>query len=167
MVVKEMLDMKTIDGKDMFDKEFMLSSIKNVLKVVRKNTTGLNYFLNPQLNSIDEKNREIILEFELKDWYMNTVGNLHGGMMASICDVSMGVLAQHICYNTGGLFSPTTSLNMTYLNVIKREDNIKVKVKLMSEGKSLLNLRAEIYVNDNEKPATLANGTYKVLKEKR
>ncbi len=156
--------MKTIDNKDMFDREFMESSIKNVLQVVRKNSTGLNALLNPQLYSLDEKNREIIIEFKLEDWHTNTVGNLHGGMMASMCDLSMGIMAQHICYNVGGQFSPTTSLNMTYLKVITRDEPVRVKVKLMSEGKSLINLRAEIYTEDLKTPKALANGTYKVLK---
>ena len=52
----------------------------------------------PHLVSIDEKKQSLILGFPIRSWQLNDMGNLHGGMIFTSIDFTMGTFA--------GIFAP-------------------------------------------------------------
>lgn len=94
----------------------------------------------------------IAFEFTVRRDMTNPAGMLHGGGMAGMIDDCIGVN-----FFILGLeyFYPTINLNIDFLSGAKEGENVLVKTQVMKQGKTIINLRAEV-VNQNGKLLALA-----------
>ena len=76
---------------------------------------GLIGLMKPLFLSCSAENRSLTLDFAAEDWMLNSKQTLHGGMLASMLDNTMG-LAARFCCKTNRL--STVSLAVNYLRPV-------------------------------------------------
>ena len=73
----------------------------------------------------------------------NAAGTLHGGMAAAVVDQAMGFVVYAIQPGRG--FSPTVEMQLSFHRPLRAEGELLVKVEVLTAGKTLMHLRAEVF----------------------
>ena len=102
---------------------------------------------------VSYKNDECLVNFEAKPPMFNPQGTLHGGIIATAMDVSMG----HLLHHTTGA-GATLEMNVKYLLPIKNE-NVLCKGSFLKQGKTIGFLQSHLYREDG-KLAAYASATW-------
>lgn len=95
------------------------------------------------LESWDEAADTYTFRCRTEKWMANAAGSLHGGMAAAAVDQAMGFVVH--CIQPGAGFSPTVEMQMSYHRPLRAEGALLVRVQVLTRGKSLMHLRAEVY----------------------
>lgn len=95
-----------------------------------------------QVVSCDEANDTYVLKCKTEPWMCNHYGTLHGGMCATIMDQAMGMVCS--CLKKGFGTCTTVQLETDYHRPVTVEEDIIVRVHVMSVTKSLINMTAEL-----------------------
>lgn len=118
---------------------------------------SLNNLLSPEFISCSWEDKSIKLLFRSKHWMLNTGGNMHGGMIASVCDLTMGILARYL---KGSVNCVTVSLGVDYLRGIPADGDVIVEAKAEKAGRRVIFLTARVYRLPDRKLAATANATF-------
>lgn len=153
----------TID--EIFKQEDLEKNIKITMEKIKEQPGRLNEMMNIEYIECNAEERTVTFELPLFDWQMNPKDVLHGGITATMMDLSLGLFANCICWQVGGFFSPTVSLNINYLQPILLNDQILIKTQLVSSGSSLLTLNGEARIKGSNRIAATATATYKVMRK--
>lgn len=95
----------------------------------------------------------------VQPWMANIAGILHGGMAAAVVDQAMGFVVYAIQPGKG--FSPTVEMQMSFHRPLPVKGELLVKVEVLTAGKTLMHLRAEIFTfAAPEKLCVSATGVY-------
>ena len=98
------------------------------------------------------------LEMPVRPEHRNTIGFLHGGVIASLLDIagavsgSFGVSEEYV--------SVTINLNCNYLSPL-RADTVVAEGELIRANKSLFFAEARLYDPEHKRLCATASGTYK------
>ena len=99
------------------------------------------------------------LRCKTMDWMRNIAGTLHGGMCATLVDQSMGCVAY--CAKPGEGAAPTIEMNVSYHRPLIPEEDVLIRVQLVSVSRSLMHLRSEAYlISQPDKLCISASGVY-------
>lgn len=82
-----------------------------------------------------------VLRGKTADWMRNIAGTLHGGMCATLVDQAMGCVA--FCAKPGEGIAPTVEMNVSYHRPLIPEEDVLIRVRLISQGKHMIHLQAE------------------------
>ena len=74
-------------------------------------------------------------------WMKNAFGSLHGGIITTILDQGMGMLAT--CLMEGTAITPTVQMNVIYHRPLIPGDNVLLKVHVETMTRTLIHIRAE------------------------
>lgn len=96
-----------------------------------------------------------LVRLPVRDFLFNPVGTLHGGIIATVMDVSMGHLLNH-AYGAGGA---TLEMKIQYLRPIAKGE-ASCEARFLQKGRSLAFLEARLYDQAN-KLAAVATSTWK------
>ena len=107
---------------------------------------------------VDVKRGEIEIEFLIRPEWANPTGLLHGGMQGALIDDTIGMTTATLGYQ-GFLISVNSQLN--YLGKAKVGDEIRVKARVIREGKNIVNISAEI---EDKNGKIIATGNSNLLK---
>ena len=102
----------------------------------------------------------VTMEFDLLPQFLNSQGNLHGGVTASLADEA----AWHAIENNfgyGSRSSTTTELKVNYLRPIVG-DKVYARATLVRAGKTLCVSRVDIF-DQSQKLAAIGIVTYMLL----
>jgi uncharacterized protein (TIGR00369 family) len=129
----------------------------STITMVQKNTEYLNWlknyleetyqkpnlenFLNLQILNIEKG--KIAFSCNINDMQTNIYGFTHGGTLASICDVAMGVS----CITLDKLVV-TIDINISYIKNVPAGNTLIAKGEVISSGKTIMRAIGEIYHND-------------------
>ena len=116
----------------------------------------LSRFLGFKITYSDET---CIVKFKAKSPMFNPQGTLHGGIIATAMDVSMG----HLLHHTNGS-GATLEMNVKYLLPIKEEE-IVCKGSYLKRGKTIVFLQSHLFRADG-KLAASASATWIPLNKK-
>jgi uncharacterized protein (TIGR00369 family) len=98
------------------------------------------------------------LEMPVRPEHRNTVGYLHGGVIASLLDIAGAVSGS---FGTSEKFvSVTVNLNCNYLSP-QRADTVVVEGELIRANKSLFFAEARLFDPAHKRLCATATGTYK------
>ena len=98
------------------------------------------------------------LEMPVRPEHRNTVGYLHGGVIASLLDIAGAVSGS---FGASEKFvSITINLNCNYLSPL-RADTVIAEGELIRANKSLFFAEARLYDPEHKRLCATANGTYK------
>ena len=95
-----------------------------------------------RIDGFEKENRTMLCSVPTEEWMSAPRRFVHGGIIATIMDQSMGLYS---CTNTGGL-TPTISLQISYLRSVPINDRMCVRVRLGSAGRSVNQVTAEAWM---------------------
>lgn len=97
-------------------------------------------WLNGTVISVDEKSIEF--QFLVRKEMTNPAGTLHGGVICGMFDDCIGI--NFMILGTESFF-PTINLNVEFFSAVKEGDTVIVKTNVMKRGKSIINIKADMF----------------------
>lgn len=137
--------------------EHMERTYREAVKSSAQETLALNNELSPEFVFCSWKDQSLTFRFRNRPWMLNPGGNMHGGMTASMCDLTMGILAR---YMKGSIKCVTVHLGVDYMRQIPSGDNVIVEAKVEKEGKKVFFMSARVYRVSDGKLSATANATF-------
>ena len=94
------------------------------------------------LKLLDGSREEMWAEigFEAKEWSRNPYGGVHGGVIASIIDTSMGLT----CATYSNKYVSTTDLSVSYLKPMMNV-HYKIRVEITQVGSRMIRCMAKVF----------------------
>ncbi len=153
-----------LQKQDLYDQAGMERAFRSYFVDVAQDCDGtFNAMLGMRLHTCDHARRSVTLAMDTQPWMANPSGILHGGITASVLDLTMGLLAR---YCTGGRMTPTISMETSYLSPIPLGKTILVEATVTRPGYTICHTIGEIRVQGKETtPAATGVGTYYVSKK--
>lgn len=123
----------------------------------------INAMMNMELVSTDYDTKTVVLAFPVKDWQLNPAGNLHGGMIATALDITMGCVSY---VSQDVVFTPTIQMAVNYVSGISSNDTLIVEGICDHNGSRMSQTRAIARSKSNNRVIATANGSY-IMNSKR
>lgn len=149
---------------ELFRQDIFEKNIKEMVSALGKKEGRVNDMLEIELVECNGAEKQITFELPVLDWELNPNSVLHGGIGASMMDLCLGILANYVCHQTGGIFAPTVNMNINYLEPVPKDSRVIIKAVMVSSGRSILVLNGEGRIKSSGKLALTASATYKSLK---
>ena len=135
------------------EKEAM-DKIKRIAEEIQESEPGrVNDMLAPEPLSCDPETQTAKIRFEAKDWECNHRGELHGGAVASMFDVSMGMTVLAFTEHNS---VATADLSVSYIRPFTGKTFI-IDVNVIRAGRSMARMRA--IATDESTGKVLASAT--------
>ena len=90
--------------------------------------------LQPHIETCDAETPAITVSFPIFPWELNGNGVVNGGISATMLDAVMGTLS----YAISGGFTPTISLNLSYLRPVPAEGTLVVRAEATMVGRTVI-----------------------------
>lgn len=119
--------------------------------------TSLNEHLEAEFVSCDIEEGSLTLMYHIDPWMLNVMGSLHGGMIATICDLSMGLLTR---YYKGYGTCVTVHLSVEYTRDVPAESDLLVKAVMEKGGKNVFFTSARAYRTTDNKLAAVTTAEF-------
>ncbi len=100
------------------------------------------------------------LGFRVESRHTNPLGILHGGMMASFCDMLLPVSVHRKSAAIGHRFLPTISLQLDYLSAVSLGSWVEGEAEVLRETRSIV--FAQGLVTADGVPAARVSGLFKI-----
>lgn len=113
---------------------------KNSNAPLSESPSPFGRWLNPIVRVASEGYLE--LEFLVRDDMTNPAGIIHGGVIASMLDETIGIMMYCLPQES---FRPSINLITDFLSPAKPGDKLLVKAKVTKQGKNLLHGMAQMY----------------------
>lgn len=94
----------------------------------------INSMLDIELVDCSYEDCTATLSFGVHDWMLNPAGLLHGGVMATFFDISMGVLA---IYLNGTVLSPTANLSVNFVRPVHSGERVVIRADCHHSGRTM------------------------------
>lgn len=118
--------------------------------------------LNPKFVRCNYEEKTVTLAFDVLEWELNPQNVIHGGLIATAFDTTLGLLCH---YFTKPRVVITVTLNTTFHKPIFMGSTFHVTAKMEFQGGSLCNITGEAWVQNPPVLASSATVIFKVLKE--
>ena len=116
--------------------------------------------LAPRFIGCNADEMSIELGFTAQSWEENPLGVIHGGIVISMMDSALGVLASTVC---GGR-SVTVSLQTSFLRAVYAGDRVNVRAVVTYSGRSIVHCEAKAYREGAEhEPVASASAVFKPI----
>ena len=96
------------------------------------------------------------IRFPVRDFAFNPQGSLHGGIIATVMDISMGHLIKHVCGGPGA----TLEMKVQYLRPLT-EGEALCEGRFLRRGRSLGFLESRMF-DDGARLCAMATATWKL-----
>jgi uncharacterized protein (TIGR00369 family) len=100
------------------------------------------------------------LGFRVERRHCNLMGILHGGMMATFCDMLLPISAHVLSNELGNRFLPTINLQIDYLAASPLGSWVQGEAQLLRTTKSLVFMQGLVHADDV--PAARVSGIFKI-----
>ena len=117
----------------------------------------INEMLNPRFLQCSAEEKSLIAEFAVESWMHNPSGNLHGGILSTAVDFTVGVLAR---YYKRTRKMVTVNLSVNYLSAVPADSQFCVRATVDRVGRRVVFARADVYVSQSDKLAATASVTF-------
>ena len=120
--------------------------------------------MDPRFVACNFENGTLEMAYDVKAWELNPLDGIHGGMISTALDTTMGVLAHYYTH----LSSPTVvtvTMNVSFLKPIVLGDTFHIKAQLDSLGRTLATVKAEVCLERSDVLACIATATFMGVKE--
>ncbi|MCI2063083.1 MAG: PaaI family thioesterase [Eubacteriaceae bacterium] len=105
--------------------------------------------------SLEEMTSEI--EYPILEWELNQAGQVHGGILCTMFDISAGSLAKIVNELE---FNPTVSLNVRFIRPAMHGDTAVIKTVIESNGRTLVNMSGRAFSKNSGKLLATAAVTF-------
>lgn len=128
----------------MYDSQEMGKLINNWLdELSRKAPNSIGDLLHFKLIQCEAENLHFVFLCETFLWMQNAAGTLHGGIISTVLDQGMGLVAN--CLFAGEGMAPSITLNLAFHRPFFPGDKILMHVYIDSVTKTLIHMRSEAY----------------------
>ncbi len=103
------------------------------------------------------------MAYPVLDWELNSQGILHGGVLSTALDTSLGMLCHYYTYPH---VLTTVTMHATFLKPIPPGDSFHIHAKLVSFGGTLATVTGEVVLEREKTLAAACTATFKVLHHK-
>ena len=115
----------------------------------------INDMLAPELAACSAADKSLTLSVSVREWMLNPVGTLHGGIMSTMLDMSMGMLTRYL-RQTGKV--STVSLAVNFLRPVQPGEKVFLHAEVQKLGRRVAFLQAQILADG--KTAAAASATF-------
>ncbi|MBE6970230.1 MAG: PaaI family thioesterase [Ruminococcaceae bacterium] len=127
-------------------------------QAAREKLCGVCAQLFPDVIHWDTEAMEMLSVFHTDEQMENTRGWLHGGLIATIFDNGLGILADA---HAGGDSAPTSSIHVEYLRPVPLMVPLYLHAKIVKLGRTLIHVRGELLdAAENGKTLAAATGIF-------
>ena len=139
------------------DKQVFKERVAHFVSQRVRDEGTINAMMDMELVAADYESKTVVLSFPVKDWQMNPAGNLHGGMIATALDITMGCIS----YVSGNaVFTPTIQMAVNYVGGVSSGDTLLVEGICDHAGSRMSQTRAIARSKKSGKVVATANGSY-------
>lgn len=124
-------------------------------RMTKANT--VNAMLHMEVVRCDVSVPSVELLHRVDDWEVNVADSLHGGIISTLLDSTMGLLSKAY---TGAPFTPTISLTVNFLSAVSAGETLHIRAEMTHAGGRVLQLTSVCWTDDPQKPAATAMGTF-------
>jgi uncharacterized protein (TIGR00369 family) len=118
----------------------------------------MNALCRPQFVSCDFESKTLCLRYAVQDWMLNSADIMHGGVVSTVFDLTMGLLSWSC---SGGGMTPTASMQVTFLRPIPAGETLVVAAGCDKPGRALCCVTARAWLESApDKPAATASATF-------
>lgn len=115
--------------------------------------------MDPRFVSCDFEKGTVCFAYDVQQWELNPEDVIHGGMISTALDTSMGMLSHYYTH----LSAPTVvtvTMNVSFLKPIVLGDTFYVHCQLDSLGRTLATVKAEVRLKRDDVLACIATATF-------
>lgn len=105
----------------------------------------------------DYKSKVAEAEFFVREWELNSIQTMHGGLIATAVDITCGVLVRF--FKRSGS-AATVQLSVDYLKPLSGGEGFIVRAKINKQGRRIIFLTAEVISKDSGQTAATASGVF-------
>ncbi len=155
--------MIVLEKEDLKSQEGMVRAFRKYFEYVKRECDGtFNAMLGAELFACDYEKKSLVLAMESKSWMTNPSDMLHGGVTASILDMTMGLLCR---YCSGGYMTPTVSMEVSYLNPAPLGKTLYIQAEVTKSGFSVCHATGSMWAEGAaDKLLAAAVGVYYVTR---
>lgn len=124
----------------------------------------INAMMKMKVLSYDFTERTVVLAFPVERWQLNPAGNMHGGMISTALDISMGCAAYTM---SEASFTPTIQMAVNYVAAIPEGEILEIEAINDHAGSRMSQLRAIARLQSSRKIVATANGSYAINTHKK
>lgn len=137
----------------------MEQSIRDSLAELERRQDTISGMMALHFEEYDEAGPSLTLSLVPAPWMSNPMGVMHGGIVSSALDSTMGALS--FCQVGEGSRTPTVTMSVTFLRPVPLDKKIYLRAKCSSSGRTLNNLTAELWAEGApDRLLATACGTY-------
>ena len=130
----------------MAEKERIEAIARKIVHEVNEKKDTVNGMMAPEFVSVSEDGA-VTLRFRVLPWEANRAGLLHGGIMTTMLDHTLGITAAaHI---EG--WSPTISLDMEYIRPANIGDSLLATASIVALGRRIIRLQGKLIHEESGK----------------
>lgn len=131
------------------------------VEAAREFAGQFNTMLGPELYTCDYDKQTVTLVMETKPWMGNPMGILHGGVTASVLDMTMGLLCR---YFSGGYMTPTISMDVQFLRSGPLDKKLYIEAELTKRGMSICYATGKLWAEGSRvRLIASSSGSYYVV----
>ena len=116
----------------------------------------INDMLAPEFAACSAADKTLTLSLPVREWMLNPVGTLHGGLMSTMMDMSMGLLSRY--YRRTNEVS-TVNLTVNYLRAVRPGGTVTAAVRAEKAGRRVIFQTGMLRTGDGKIVLTAA-GTF-------
>ena len=120
--------------------------------------------MDPRFVACDFEKGTLEMAYDVKEWELNPEDVIHGGMISTALDTTMGVLA-HYYTHLGSPTVVTVTMNVSFLKPVVLGDTFHIKAELDSLGRTLATVKAEVRLERGDVLACIATATFMGVNE--
>lgn len=125
-------------------------------------TDCINSRVKYELECVDYENKTLTLRFKTEDWMMNPGGVLHGGMMSTILDITMGITSATL----SEFYCSTINMSVSFLAAAPNNDELLVTARATRVGRTFVQLVAEAVSQQTGEICATSTGIFYLSKNK-
>jgi uncharacterized protein (TIGR00369 family) len=112
----------------------------------------------PEFAECSCEDKTLCLSYYVQDWMRNYADVMHGGVISTVFDLTMGLLS---CYCSGSQLTPTTNITVNFLRPVPAGETLIVKASCDMAGNTFCVVSAKAWVETRpEKLTATASATF-------
>ena len=145
-------------SQELLSQEGMEKSLIRFTKILREGTPGaFNTMVSPTFLRCNFKESTMVYDYTPEPWMQNPNGALHGGIVATMIDTTMGSMAY---YMAGEKITPTIDMKINYVAPGLMHLPVHVGVNCTRCGRTMAYLTCKAWQAEEDKPFATADGVY-------
>ena len=124
--------------------------------VMQEATKSINAKLPYTIIAHSFEDKSITYRFKTEEWMQNPYGSVHGGLIATMIDLALGVTTRALCGN----FTPTINLSLSYLRPVPANSGLIIKTSANRVGGTFIQITADCFVEGSDDICTTASAAF-------